>query len=442
MVDRQLRYLDYLPIDLKLLEETGLENDLAYKQQLYLAINTSSVEKNLSDYTGEIERLIEPGQVSTFRQLNFFLESTLAVLLTTSTIVSADSTELSPHYFKRSRLVPDHFQQVSSSYLEEVFYTSSKVWGGRYGSLGYYLYLSSNREHYLTVSQLTNLATNSLLNEMKVWIPDYSEYISSLLLSDFIEADRNLYRSTVEILEQFEGVPFCLRLLTFIESWVPKLMTWYLANSEQGDYRAPQEPQSDNAKQAYQTLTRVAQSVLNYAIDPSAEGVAYSFIHQTISPLYYSFIQDLIQIRKETIFIPSQLAKSTEELLVQELIEEIPLESSISVFKDTSINLLSQLAPPGGLNLWLVMVASCLLNRAYIISHPNNCSFVDEDLSLITNSLPPVRELYGRMMGLMFLAGYSLTKSNLSHLVILGYNLLTLSGQLTDRPVQIFDLTK
>ena len=84
---------------------------------------------------------------------------------------------------------------------------------------------------------------------------------------------------------------------------------------------------------------------------------------------------------------------------------------------------MSNLYPPGGFNLVLLITASTLINKAFILSHGSS---LDRD-----------RE---RIMDLIYKASVCLRKSNIKSLMLIGNNLKQLSEVTKDEPINIEDI--
>ena len=179
----------------------------------------------------------------------------------------------------------------------------------------------------------------------------------------------------------------------------------------------------------------MAQTVIKLGLYlKSFDNLAYKFLHQEIDLLILDTIQSIVNLRKQKQFeITTNLTK--EETLLNRLFTNIKINNTAEFITSESYRLLT-IKLVGGLNQWLVAIASELVNRAYILTYnqfSNNILYPLENNEQLIN-------LINRVYKLIFYAGYCLKKSNLNHLHLIGNNLRILSQLDEDDNLKEFNL--
>jgi hypothetical protein len=403
-------------------------NSIDYKNQLNLVFNTTQVLNNIEDYLGLLSKKVNQSP-NTVKTLNLTLESYLYVLLTTSTISNSDSSKLSSFYSRKKKIDLDYFQSIDSVYLENLNYTNYRVWGGNFGSLGYYLYLAKSTLHYSHPSNLVRLSTLGLINDLN--LPDYQSKLISLITSDRVESDYNLYSQSSSLLKELDFTK-AINQLKFYESWLTELMIWYSSISNSPIINPHMK--NTSAYKAFALLVEMSQSLarLGLYLD-SFISLPYKFLHQEIDLLVLEGIQTVNTLRKLKQFeVTTDL--TPEEILINKLFISGARNSSEFITAESyrllSFNLV------GGLNMWFTTLAAELINRAYILTYnqfSNSLLYPLEKSEDLINFMD-------RVYKLIFYAGYCLKKTNLNHLQIIGFNLRILSQLEDDTNIQEYDL--
>ncbi len=423
------------------LDTTGIEGGLLqadqplakvldYRKQLNLALNNLGAESRLANYQGQLKKLLPNQEEIRISDLNKVLESYLCTLLSTSTIGSLDGKNLSSHFCRRKLLVAGHFQGATSDFLDTLVFTNQKTWGTSYGTLGYQLNRLSKLEHYLSPSEIVELTSRSYFGLESIF-QTLGLRLQTLMNQDSLDADYLLYQTSIELvnLESFKQVN---KQFQFYQSWLPKVIEFYLSPLRSG---TPLQSQTLNQKSAQETLSQIAQYCLRLGIE-TIPNLTYELMHQTLAPAFFSFLDELSALRASSLYDLTNAGTSLEELLVIELLTEIPSNTQSNI-RTLNYQILKELGP-GGFNLFLVTLASVLLNRAYILSHPTQTIYKDYLIYPIQINLPELLLLIGRLYKLLYYAGYLLLKSNLEHLQGLGKNLIVLTG--LDSPSPILEL--
>lgn len=441
MASREFIYLDTAPINEALLTpDKKLTEALDYRRQLNLAINCYQAESALANHQANLPSLFQ-GQNVTVSGLNLALESYLTVLIPLTTIASLDLSQLSPHYQRRKILVPDHFMSPDRNYLEQMLFTSSRTWGTSYGSLGYFLHLGKVTSHYLHPSQIVYQTSLELIKQLKgrEFLNDFPNQFEALLSQEDAVSDLQLYQLPVQLLSQIPAVRELIKQLDFYEQWLPQVIAWYLLPLRTNQTRRVPE-QGTREAAAVETLEQIAQLCLKNGLDETSfNQLSYQFIHQSIPPVLFGLLDDLMLLRKKAI---GQEEGTEAEKLLEPFIQAISLNNPVGLLKATSQSILEDLCPPGGYNLLLLCTAANLLNRAFILTHPTRTIYANYIIAPLKNGFPELMQYLGRIYRLIYLAGYCLKKSNLDHLQLTGVNLITLSAITDNSPIRITDLTK
>lgn len=441
MAAREFIYLDTAPINEALLRpDKTLTEALDYRRQLNLAINCYQAENALSKQQEYMNNLVKGKNVTT-SILNIAIESYLSLLIQASTIVSLDLGELSPHYQRRKLLVGNQFLSPNSEYLEKMLFASTRTWGTSYGSLGYFLHLAENSRHYLHPSQIAHFSVLSLINESKSadFLGSFPSDFERLISQDDAFTDIQIYQLASQLLKKIPEVRESISQLDFYEGWLPKVISWHLKASREGTVRqVPVKGTPDS--EAYSLLTKVAQTCLMAGLDETSfSSLSYMFVHQSIPPVFFSLMDDLLLLRKKASLGDIEDVEMRE--LITAFVKTITLNTKVGLLRSTSQSILESVAAPGGYNLLLVSLATTLLNRAFILTHPSKTIYSNYIISPLKNSFPELMQFLGRVYRLLYLAGYCLKKTNLDHLQLTGVNLITLSLIKDNTPLRITDLS-
>ncbi len=441
MAAREFIYLDTAPINEALLHpDKTLTEALDYRRQLNLAINCYQAENALSKQQEHMTKLVKGKNVTT-SILNIAIESYLSLLIQMTTIASLDLNELSPHYQRRKLLVENQFISPNSEYLERMLFASTRTWGTSYGSLGYFLHLQENSRHYLHPSQIIHSSVLSLINQSKSadFLRNFPSNFERLISQEDAFTDIQIYQLAAQLLKEIPDVRESIEQLDFYEEWLPKVISWYLKASREGSVRqVPEQGTPDG--DAYTLLAKIAQACLMAGLDETSfNSLSYMFVHQSIPPVFFSLMDDLLLLRKKAAL--GDIEDTEMKELITGFIKAITINTKVGLLRSTSQSILENVAAPGGYNLLLVSLAATLLNRAFILTHPSKTIYSNYIISPLKNSFPELMQFLGRVYRLLYLAGYCLKKTNLDHLQLTGVNLITLSLIEDNTPLRITDLS-
>lgn len=416
--------LDQLPINP--IEDS---NSIGYKNQLNLAFNIVQALNNINEYLETLNNIIQK-RPNTVKTLNLVLETYLYILLTTPTISNLDNSSLSSFYSRKKKVDFNYFESIDSIYLENINYTNYKVWGAGFGTLGYYLYLSKSQLHYTHPSKLVRLSVEESVKKLD--LPKFTTNLLSLISSDKLVDDYNLYQMSSSIIKELDLVK-AINQLTFYEEWIKELLIWYSGKS-QTTIVNPYTKDTSSYK-SFNLLIEMAQSIVRLGLYlDSFNNLSYKFLHQEIDLLVLEVIQNITTLRKQKQFtITTDLTE--EEKLLNKLFTKTKINNTSEFITTESYRLLS-INLPGGLTQWLVIIAAELINRAYILTYNK---FNDNNLYPLDNNEELVN-LMDRVYKLIFYAGYCLKKTNLNHLQLIGNNLRVLSQLDEDNELEEYDL--
>jgi hypothetical protein len=409
-----LKYSHSLPITSEIIEysQESIEANLNYSKYLNLCYQVIGTKER-------INYLLKKGVenislvTSSLIKLHLVIESNLYTLLSSSIILTPNKSQLSTHFSTflargKTKDLP------SQDYIDITSIGYNKTWGTEYGSLMYALHMIEEYEPYLSISQIEDKSSRYYLGKgSDEYINLLKNDILSIKYRDEIIHDENIYLASIGLINSNPTLLSTYEVLDFLSNWVPKIISWYIDQSEESN--SPLKP----------FLINIAKTCLSHALDESnSKDLAYLFIHQGLNSNWYDVIPLLISYRN---IIPTW-DDSYEGQLVKELYQGIPAYIDRELLYKASDLLINNL-PPGGYNSFLVLIASSLLHRAYILSHTSNPLVIKEDKELVGPLVIEQQVLTKRLFKLMYLAGYCLKKSSLQHIRILGGNLILLTKQ-------------
>lgn len=421
-------FLDSVGIDESFLLNQDLDSNILSNKIFNLSFNNFQTQVQFEQHQKAITDLLKSKTSITFRDFNLVIESFLVHLLSTSTISNLEKTKLSPHFSKYKQLKLEHLsRRISNEYLENLTFTNARVWGGQYGSPLYFLYLDGEEQHYLHPSQIVEIVINALAKSSTSTFSSIYSQLASLSLSEEPAVDQLIYKVPIDFLNTLPEFEKAYSTLIFLSEWLPKLLNWYL------EPFLTQNAELKPATKAEEHLQEIAKRCLYYGLDAYSfsEDLAFQWIHQDLSVPLISLFEDILALRKSATIDPQEPLND----LFSEFIENIDLNTPPNLIRETSLTLLRELAPPGGYNLLLLIVSLSLLNKAFILSHPVNNPYSDLSIFPLEVPLDPVLQLIGRVFRLIYAAGFTLSKSNLEHLNVTGFNLMTLTNLYDDPPI-------
>lgn len=429
-------YLDSVGLDKDAFLDKSLDSTITSNNLFNIGINNLQTQVQFEQHQKAIQELLKTNTSITFKDLNFVIESYLLHLLSITSISNLEKSKLSPHFSKYSQVQTEHLcKRISVDYLEDLTFTNSRVWGGEYGSSLYSLYLEEEKRSYLHPSQITEVVINSLNKFPASIFSNIYSQLSSLSFSDDSFADELIYRIPLNLITSISSLKDCYSILNFFAEWLPKVIDWYL------EPLLSQTEERIVTTEGEKILEKIAQKCLYYGLDSTSfkDNLSYSFIHQDISISFLNLFEDILSLRK-SIEIGNVIDNAIDHELVKEFIDNISINTSNNLFRETSLIILRELCPPGGYNLLLILTSLSLLNRAYILSHSINNPYSALNIFPLEAPLDPVLNLVGRVLRLIYVAGFTLTKSNLEHLNITGFNLMHLTNLNTKPAISSKDL--
>lgn len=388
---------------------------------------------------------------SSLYDYNKALEQLLITILQIPCISDVNRTRLTEHYRKYKLNVNNNKILPSASYCENLMFTNFKNWGGIYGTIGFYINLLEDYEEYLTPSQIIFKSTLGLLefvdsiqlqkllfNEEDITanvIIRLNNRLRNLISSDLQSADSdiyNMFKTTIIDLKLSETYSS----LIFLERFIPDLIKWYFKRYDRESVvEPPRYPTDAKTQAAYDTLEKVAKACIFYGVDnTNATKFGLGFIHQFISNRIFDLYAELIRIKLTTGYlITNEEPINEEQELVESFLNNLNQFLSPTRLRDDSALILQNIAPPGGFNLLIALLAANLLNRAYIITHRTSTRNTED----IENS-----RIYKRAIVLQVKAGLLLIKSSLKELQIFGLNIISMTNIELEGidPANLFDV--
>lgn len=415
-------------------DRTSPEDLLKEKKYLYAGINSAQAVSRLNDLNLDIDKILS-GSNNTVKTLNRVIESYLLTLLATSTIVNLINDELSPHY-RMTKLLTPFTQSLDPTYLENIMYTSSKTWGTTFGTQGFFLHKGEYMNHYATPSQLANESLKYLVAESKDLVNiDFLDKLTTYSLEDSKESDSVLYKLSAEYLNLYPNIQQAYEVLSFLSGWYPKVSSLVLNDIRTSNFS--RSFSNSNSQEAYFTLINVAKAGLSLLMDESSfVDMEFNLLHNNIPVSYFNLLSYITSAIDKSEYSSDQYSSEVYQDLMKEVLDFDLKRFDVNIVR-AAISQLSGLLYPGGYNQLLMAISIALLNKALILTSYEN---TNQDAELIDSEVN-VDDL-GRWYKLLYLAGYTLKKSNLYSLNTLGGNLLTLSSIPNSVPNRVTDLTQ
>lgn len=414
---------------------------------------------NASYRLKEINDVIKANLVNkplTFNYINATLESILTVLINITTIKDI-KTKTPTNYYLKSK--PKSIPKTHEDYLQ---LGRRQGWGTPYGTLGYYLHLSGDRRHYLSPSQIVTKCNDVFLNNLYVNgdsylginVKDWNSIVKYLQINIYSESidEVQLYKSYNQLLTIINPFKELSDHLDSLSILIPEIVNWYLKNHYRNELPSqPSIPKGTNRYEAYKTLRDIAKVSLNIGVI-SLDNIIYRLFHLDTGGRLDRLYEKVIDIRANTLYNSNLDSGSIEERLTNRLINGIsrsPKLSNTTLFQSF---LLDYFPEAGGFNLLMVSIASNLVNRLYIATHPSYLierAPIDNFHNGLINELlgspsEEVRqytsELNNRITKSMYLASYCLRKCNLKPLILLGNNLLKASSIKDKTKLEVTDI--
>lgn len=443
----EFKHLEFLPLDEdNLVVNNDPESNLRSKACInlgFVGVNTISRFRNIA----KINALTQQGS-SSFLDLTYSLESLLMAVLSLDTISNPQHTDITEHYKKRQISISSNKILPSFGYCQNLTFTGFKPWGGLYGTLSYYMNLLEDYEEYYTPSEIAYYSAKSLLNYSKG--VTYNAYIGQstvdhLLISEFYQqaldeinkedflSDKKIYDLSKNIILASPLVREVHSELRFYTKWLQKVIDWFSNLERQNLDTSVKEQPSTNQDRARNTLLKVVYALYENGFNQSFNAnISAKFIKQTIPTNLFNLLAALGVIRKESTYVEEVNPLTEEESLTIEFYNSVSKFRNNYDYNKASNIILEGFTPPGGYALFQIMLASQLINRAYILSYRN---IKRSDNLFLTDE-------YIRITKLLGYAGILLIKTSLPHVQLLGVNILrTYRIYLTDiDPNNLLDL--
>jgi hypothetical protein len=374
------------------------------------------------------------------------ISSYIYILNSTSTITGS-TVLLSQTLNSSNKLAPiahtDHYQNFlklnvpndlayPQELIEDLIYTGRNTWATELGTLGYFLNFNYSHAsaHNLNPGELAYKSVISFLSHQSQTrnlklSQIYLDYLS--LAQQPTEENALLFFDLTVDIWQGLDCRQVFKLLEFMESFLPELMTWYLnlnpikkinkveielekiarlCLTKNLDFSGT-EAWSDSRLSAVRSVSKGRSESFNFKHD---------FVFGNLPPIYLTLFKEILAQRSlmlDDLKIELLEDSIPGEALLKKYLSNIPLGLDVDLIKNKYLQLVSQLAPPGGFNLLLVTVANFLLANAY--------NLLARTTSELTLEYPTVNQFCA-------LAGNCLLRTNLNHLQILGKNLLVLAN--------------
>ena len=374
---------------------------------------------------------------STLHQYNKQLEQLLITILQIPCVSDFNRTKLTEHYRKYKININNNKILPSNGYCENLMFTNFKNWGGMYGTIGFYINLLEEYNEYLTPSQIVFKSTLGLLQyidsiQLEKLLFNEEDQVANVVIRinnrfrNLMSQDRqgadsdiyNLFKETIVDLKLSETYTSLL----FLERFIPELMKWYFKRFDRNKrVEPPQYPTDVKSQAAYDTLIQAAKACVFYGVDEyNIQKLGLGFIHQFISPRYFDLFADLIRVKNTTGYVQTDTAPvNTEQALVESFLDNLNVSINPNRLRNDSTIILQNVAPPGGFNMWLAILAANLLNRAYIFTHRSNTPDTED----VENS-----RIYKRAIVLQVKAGLLLLKASLKELQVFGLNIISMTN--------------
>ena len=428
MDSREFKHLEGIPLDE---DNLVLGEDPEVNIKSKACINLGFITLNSITRFNELNKINRKNLATSpnsFEFLTKILEQFLITSINLTTISDLQNTQITEHYRRRlitvsnSKILPD------LNYCQNLMYSKFKPWSSTYGALGYYNILAEDFEEYYTPSEIIYYSSKEALdfsrqtaleqlaitkdNNYRLLASVYTD-IYKILDEDSETSDDKLYSFSSTIITRLPLLALIYRDLEFYSKWLPKVYDWYLNNRSFVKIENP----SFNEERASNTLIDIIEIILNNVLDKdSFTNLGSKFIRQTIDGNLFDVFDELSFVRRSSSYIKIDKVNYTiEEELINEFFEVININTGTYQYRDGSYLILSSFIPPGGYTMLLNLIGCNLLNRAYILAYREINSGAN-----IADTL-----IYRRILRLVGLAGICFTKTNVTHLVNNGLNLMS-----------------
>lgn len=400
-----------------------------------LSFNSQNTSKRLQDIAEIVSTASQSNKPIGFKELNGLIEGLMVWLLNTPYIlINSQGTEgLTPHfkeYIQTNSFIDNSVPYSIASLIQD---GCTYTWGGFYGTLAFELYLNRTQNHYLSVSQLVDITVRTLLtrliNSSSSRVRGLTEKLLTQLTIDTIEADIEIYRYPINIIQSIEEIDSITQLIDNL-ILLNDLIHMNSLNNVKEEFR-----------DIYQDLYI---NLVNYPLSSTSK--TFDIFHTNVPKSSIDLSTKIYEwcLRTSKVLLTTQHTELIEiSLDIQNAYSNTNgLNPLIS-----SKNQLLLLPLPGGLNQLIALSALSLLHRAYIMTHPSRLPSLllqpfQESSSLKYESLlytgntfmdqvlsrQEQEGLFSRVTSILYLAGRVLRKSNIRDYILMGSNITYISG--------------
>ena len=429
---KEFKHLESIPLDEdNLVMGENPETNIKSKSCLnlgFVTLNSLNRYRNLIEVNKEA---LVNADLTTFPSLVKLLEQFLVTSSNVSVIADLENTQITEHYRRRNITVSNLKILPDINYCQNLMYSKFKPWSSIYGSLAYYNILSEDFEEYYTPSEVIYYSAKEAIdysrkecikslattrdNNYRLLAAQYVDLYKTLD-EDSESADDRLYSFSNTVITRTPLLALVYRDLEFYSKWIPKVFTWLESARVNGKFIKIENP-SFNRERAQNTLVDIVNILLDNVLDQdNFSNLGSKFIRQTIDANLFNILDEIVRIRRISTYIKiDQVEYTLEEELVNEFFEVIDVNISYSKHREGSYLILNSLMPPGGYAMLLNLLGCVLLNRAYILAYRE----INNSNSIVNTSV------YPRILRLIGLASICFTKTNLSHVISNGLNLMS-----------------
>lgn len=379
-----VKFIDSLPLESDIIEKSQLsvrDNSIYLKHLRFSHKCVSTLER-----VANLQSFLKKEAVDD-RGIAYLLESYILSILYSNSITNPSRTYRSPHYLRRMDVITAMKPSVPEFYLEEMALSNLRTWGGNYGMPTYCLHLQGDTRHYLPTMDIGDTTIKYYLSRLS-----FNSNWVSLSNLDYLEdgelMDEGLYNLSHQIITDDSSILQCYLVYKFLSSFIPKVLLFYEEN-----YESIED----------QYLLSICHALINLGVEKDVGKLHYLYMHQALPNQWVELFPLIINMRKRA---PSVDSNTSE--LVMEFMDKISITTEPDLYQTSSNTILSYMCPPGGFNLYLMILSTALLIRAHCIYRES-------------------QEYNSRVNNLIYYSSLCLRKTNLGHLQKIGNNLLFLS---------------
>lgn len=367
--------IEYLPLTTEVLHsnlQADPEKALLHKHEMALVYQCALSEQRLIELCDRLVNTLEfvEDRLLAYRHVTDIL---LCRTLMQSLICSRNGDSSYYRAYRRTngtKIMPPREQ------LRAICIGGFKHWGTMYGSLGYFLNIALPH-HYASPSELVRTSVNTYLSRLDSQFfgmeTDLPRRLIQLINEDnSLSADWLIYTHGTRLLRVVDYVWPTMQHLKFFREWLVKV-----------EYSVEQK--CPLVKKVKKIWYEAGISVTNWPLE---------LVYFELPALWGQLYSDLIVVIKQ----------GGESELAAEALRAMPLTTDPDGLRYAQEGLLRLLPGPAGYDLYLMTLASELINRAHIVSCGHEINQAIEK----------------RILGLMHLASLLLKKSSVEEVRTLG----------------------